>query len=325
MNTMLGCGIIALIRSLRGKPKDLLIAKEISLKLPYAIAFAINMGVAPLLFIQVLYGNFIYTSSVLMGWYWLSVIGIVIIAYYSAYLFDFKFEALGPSRNIVIGICVILMLLVAFIFTNNMTLMLRPEKWTQYFTNARGTILNLSEPMLIPRYLHFVCASIAVGGLFLAIVGQIKTKKAKTEDQGPEEMISSGMFWFFHATVIQIPIGIWFAASLPKDIMLLFFGSSHFATILMICALAGTIAALFFGFKRHIWFSTGSVVFTIIFMVLIRNILRLAYLKPYFKLSDIPFEPQYSPMIVFLVTLIAGIGLVFYMLKLATKRKKEAL
>ncbi len=119
MNTMLGCGIIALIRSLRGKPQDLLIAKEISLKLPYTIAFAINMGVAPLLFIQVLYGNFIYTSSVLMGWYWLSVIGIVIIAYYSAYLFDFKFEALGSSRNIVIGICYVDMQRVGYKWTSS--------------------------------------------------------------------------------------------------------------------------------------------------------------------------------------------------------------
>jgi len=167
MNAMLGTGIIALVKSLKGTRQDLPIAKEISLKLPYTIAFTINMGVAPLLFIQVLYGNFIYTSSVLMGWYWLSIIGILIIAYYSAYLFDFKFDTLGSARSIFIAVCVILMLLVAFLFTSNITLMLTPEKWVRYFSNAGGTILNLSEPTLIPRFLHFVCASIAIGGLFL--------------------------------------------------------------------------------------------------------------------------------------------------------------
>jgi hypothetical protein len=325
MNAMLGCGIIALVSSIRSRPQDLFIAKEISLKLPYTIAFAVNLGVAPFLFMQVLYGNFIYTSSVLMGWYWLSVIGIIIIAYYSAYLFDFKFDLLGPFRTISISICVVLMLLVAFLFTNNMTLMLTPEKWVQYFSNARGTILNFSEPILIPRYLHFVCASIAVGGLFLAIIGKIKIKTNKDiENHVFEEMISSGMEWFSYATLLQIITGLWFAASLPRDILSLFLGGSTIATLLAIFSLIGAGLAIFFGFKKQIWLSTGSVVFTIVGMVLMRAMVRSAYLKPYFVLSDLKIAPQYSPMVIFIVTFVSGVCLVGYMLKLATKRKKEA-
>lgn len=323
MNAMLGTGIIALVKSLKGTQKDLPIAKEISLKLPYTIAFTINMGVAPLLFIQVLYGNFIYTSSVLMGWYWLSIIGILIIAYYSAYLFDFKFDTLGSARSIFIAVCVILMLLTAFLFTSNITLMLTPEKWPRYFSNPGGTILNLSEPTLIPRYLHFVCASIAVGGLFLAIVGKIKTKiKTGKGNDNFEEMISSGMKWFSYATLVQIVIGFWFALSIPTDIILLFLGGSNSATLLLLCGLTGAGTALFFGFKKRVWPSTGAVVFTVVVMVLIRDMVRTAYLKPYFALSDLKVEPQYSPMIIFIVTLIAGIGLIGYMLKLATKQRE---
>jgi hypothetical protein len=324
MNAMLGTGIIALVKSLKGTQQDLPIAKEISLKLPYTIAFTINMGVAPLLFIQVLYGNFIYTSSVLMGWYWLSIIGILIIAYYSAYLFDFKFDTLGSTRSIFIAVCVILMLLTAFLFTSNITLMLTPEKWPRYFSNAGGTILNLSEPTLIPRYLHFVCASIAVGGLFLAIVGKIKAKKRKIGkvNDNFEEMVSSGMKWFSYATLVQIVIGFWFAFSIPTDIILLFLGGSNSATLLLLCGLTGAGTALFFGFKQRVWPSTGAVVFTIVVMVLIRDMVRTAYIKPYFTLSDLKVEPQYSPMILFIVTLIIGIGLIGYMLKLATNQRK---
>ncbi len=323
MNAMLGTGIIALIKSLKGTRQDLSIAKEISLKLPYTIAFTINVGVAPLLFIQVLYGNFIYTSSVLMGWYWLSIIGILIIAYYSAYLFDFKFDTLGSARSIFIAVCVILMLLTAFLFTSNITLMLTPEKWTRYFSNPGGTILNLSEPTLIPRYLHFVCASIAVGGLFLAIVGKIKAKiKTGKENDNFKAMISSGMKWFSYATLVQVIIGFWFAISLPNDIILLFLGGSSFATLLFFSGLTGVGTALFFGFNKRVWPSTGAVVFTIIVMVLMRDMVRAAYLNPYFTLSDLKVEPQYSPMNIFIVTLIIGIGLIGYMLKLATKQRE---
>jgi len=320
MNAMLGAGIIALFKSLKGTRQDLSIAKEISLKIPYTIAFTINMGVAPLLFIQVLYGNFIYTSSILMGWYWLLIIGILIIAYYSAYLYDFKFDALDSARNIFIAVSVILILLIAFLFTNNITLMLTPEKWIRYFSNPGGTVLNLTEPTLIPRYLHFVCASLAIGGLFLAMVG-----KAKNKEGSPpfEAMISSGMKWFSYATLAQIIIGFWFAVALPNHIILLFLGGSRLGTLLFFSGLAGAGAALYFGFNKRVWPSAGTVVFTVVVMVLIRDMVRTAYLEPYFALSDLKVETQYSPMILFLITLMAGIGLIGYMLKLATKRKKE--
>lgn len=321
MNAMLGTGMIALVKSLKGKRQDLPLAKEISLKLPYTIAFTINMGVAPLLFIQVLYGNFIYTSSVLMGWYWLLIIGILIIAYYSAYLFDFKFDALGTARSVFIALCVILMLLIAFIFTSNITLMLTPEKWIRYFSNAGGTILNLSEPTLIPRYLHFVCASLAVGGLFLAMVGKVKAKKGNHHFAA---MISSGMKWFSYATLVQIIIGFWFAISLPNHIILLFLGDSSLATLLFFSGLIGSGAALYFGFNKRVWPSAGAAIFTVVVMVVIRDMVRAAYLKPYFSLSDLKVEPQYSPMILFMVTLITGIGLIGYMLRLVTKRKQES-
>ncbi len=320
MNAMVGSAVIAMVRSIRSNllSHDLTIAKHVSQKLPYTIAFTVNMGVAPLLFIQVLYGGFIYTSSVLMGWYWLSIIGIVITAYYCAYIFDFRFDSLGRSRTIFISASVILMLVTGFLFTCNMTLMLTPEKWVQYFSNPRGTILNLSQPMLIPRYLHFVCASIAVGGLFLALFGKVKTK-----GEEDNEMIMSGMKWFFNATFVQIIIGIWFAASLPQDIVHLFLGRSTSATLYALGALAGAAAALFFGYKRQVWQAAASLVFTVIFMALVRNMVRIQYLKPYFTLSDLKISPQYIPMALFIVTLAAGSGLIFYMVRLASKVKKE--
>lgn len=68
---------------------------------------------------QVLYGHFIYTSSILMAVYWLSIILRLIIAYYAAYIYDFKFNQMGRSRTIFISISVILLLWIGFVFTNN--------------------------------------------------------------------------------------------------------------------------------------------------------------------------------------------------------------
>jgi len=321
VNVMLGTCIIALIKSITGKEQDIFQAKEVSLNLPYAIAFAVNMGVAPLLFIQVLYGSFIYTSSVLMGWYWLMIIPILIIAYYSAYLFDFKFDSLGSARNVVIFFCTLLLLFIAFLFVNNITLMLTPEKWTEYFTNPKGTILNLSEVTLIPRYLHFVFASLAVGGLSISILGKIKHGK---DPDHYSPMIFSGMKWFFYGTLVQVFIGAWFLMSLPKNISSLFVGGNFFATFLLVAGLVFALIVLYSGFKEKVWTSSIMIFLLTIIMVLMRDIVRTAYLKPYFSLSDLKIEPQYSPLIFFLISIVIGISIIAYMLRLVATRKKEA-
>jgi hypothetical protein len=67
MNTMLGTGIIALVSHLKNPKSALPVTADISKKLPYTIAFTVNMGVPPLLFLQVLYGHLFYVSSVLMA------------------------------------------------------------------------------------------------------------------------------------------------------------------------------------------------------------------------------------------------------------------
>jgi hypothetical protein len=50
-------------------------------------------GVPPLLFAQVLYGRALYTSSVLIGVYWISIIGILMLTYWLLYRFTARLEA----------------------------------------------------------------------------------------------------------------------------------------------------------------------------------------------------------------------------------------
>ncbi len=318
MNVMLGSAIMALIGDIRNKDQDSKISKDISTKLPYTIAFTINLGVAPFLFLQVLYGQFIYVSSVLMAVYWLSLIGILILLYYSAYIYDFRFDKMPGTRTVFIGITVVLALIVAFMFTNNMTLMLGPEKWKGYFDNRSGTLLNLGDPTLWPRYLHFVVASVAVGGLFQALLGKLRKNIPDRENR-----INQGMRWFTYATVLQVLIGFWFLISLPQEIMLSFMGGSGLNTAILLIGLLAAVLTLAFGFTRRVWPATASTVLTIAFMALMRDFVRIEYLQPYFHPSDLKVNPQYSPMIVFFLALVIGLGLVAYMLNLAAKSSKE--
>jgi hypothetical protein len=321
MNAMLGTALIALVREMRTPATDPPPCRDIAGKLPYTIAFAVNFGVAPLLFLQVLYGHFIYTSSILMGVYWLSIIGLLILAYYSAYLYKMADGLSATARRLTIGTSLLLLLTIAFFFVNNMTLMLTPQAWDVYFQRPGTTLLNLADPILIPRYLHFVVASVAVGGLFLAMLAYFQRKKG---EPGAEKRLHAGMQWFTSATVVQIGIGILFFFSLPKNVYQLFVGDSPLHTILFAAALLAVFFSLYFANKQRVWPTTSALAATVLFMVLIRDLVRQAYLAPYFHPADLQVVPQWSPLFLFLTILVLGVAVVIYMLRLAARVPEEA-
>ncbi|MBU0483020.1 MAG: hypothetical protein KKB30_00720 [Proteobacteria bacterium] len=315
MNVMVGGGIIALFNHLRNPAQPSPLVRDLSRKFPTTIAIAVNFGVAPLLFLQVLYGHFMYVSSVLMAVYWLSVVGMLIVAYYSAYFYNMRFDALAEDAPKVLGLSVVLLMMIGFVFSNNMTLMLNPQKWTAYFDHAGGTMLNLCDPTLFPRYLHFMTASLAIGGLAIALLNLYRKKKG---DPDADRLIKQGMSWFSFATAGQIVLGIIFLTVLPSEVRTLFLGGSVWHTSLLIFGISGAVLLLFFGFKKMVLSTTVLTGLIVLVMVLIRDLVRRAYLAPYFSTSDLQVASvtQYLLLLLFVVVLLLGFGVMFYVLKL---------
>jgi hypothetical protein len=314
MNAMLGSAIIGLVSELRKPSEPPPLARDLAGSLPFLIAFAVNFGVAPLLFLQVLYGHFMYTSSVLMAVYWLSVVGALILVYASTYYRRIRYDDLGGKRVRFLGLAVFLLLAIGFIFSNNMTLMLRPEAWTGYFTHRGGTLLNLSDPTLIPRWLHFMTASVAVGGLFVALVGRWRNDTGR---------VTTGLRWFTYATLVQITVGLVFLISLPDSIRILFLGDSTLHTSLLLAGVVLALAAVGLAMADLLWPCVAAAGLTVSIMILMRDLLRRAFLAPYFAPTDLEVVPQYSPMIVFFLSLVIGLGIVGYMLVLAARAVRE--
>lgn len=316
MNVMLGTAFIALVNLLRGGGLPNPLPREISARLPFFIAFTINFGIAPLLFVQVLYGHFLYTSSILMANFWILIIFILIAGYYLAYLFDYRYDALHGGRVIVIGLAVMALLTVAFAMTTNFTLMQRPDAWTRYFSQPTGLLLNLGDPTLIPRYLHFVAAAIAIGGLSIAMYYEFRRSRGDGEAAG---LVRSGCYWFSFATIVNFGFGFWFFGSLPPEV---FNVASLNGTLIAILLLAGivlgavsVIAAMQFKVRTALF----TILPTVFVMILIRDLVRAAYLKPWFSVSDLEVVPQYSPLLVFLLFLAGGAALIGWMMKLVRR------
>jgi hypothetical protein len=319
MNIMLGTGLIAF-----GAPyfrKDVLpMNKAIAKALPISIAFTINLGVAPLLFLQVLYGQFLYTSSILMAVFWLSIVGMLILSYYAAYIYTLNNDKLGLGR-LTITLAVLLLLGVGFLFCNNISIMQMPETWLNYFNNRSGWLLNMGDAALVPRYLHFVASAVAIGGLAIALYFDFQKKNGNTE---ADQWIKHGCNWFMYATFVNFGIGFWFLGALPESAYnpATFLGKTF---IIMIFGSIFTIVmAVAYAYQYRLIHASVYAAATVLLMTLARDALRLSYLKPYFNLKDLPQVSQYSPFIVFLVFLIIGTRLVWWMLKTLATDKEVA-
>ena len=100
MNVVLGGSILALHWRLSRRTDSATPRAEVvaafARALPVAVAAAVTFGVAPLLFVQVLYGRVFFTSSILMAWWWLAVVPLVVFAYSGAYLLGISVGGSDP-------------------------------------------------------------------------------------------------------------------------------------------------------------------------------------------------------------------------------------
>ncbi len=85
---LLGGLLVAVVLSLfRSSPHAGVAARALARRLTVVMTFVINLGVPPLLFAQVLYGRALYTSSVLIGLYWIAIIPVLMLTYWLLYRF----------------------------------------------------------------------------------------------------------------------------------------------------------------------------------------------------------------------------------------------
>jgi hypothetical protein len=248
------------------------------------------------------------------------VIPILILAYYGAYLFVKKWEkAPGWSRA---GLVVtsLFLLYVAFMFVNNSTLAIRPERWELFAGQPGGWNLNLGEPTLWPRYLHFLIAALAIGALGRAIF----YKFSAMDEQEKETQIRRNLKTFGWLTLIQIAIGTWFWLTMPEPVWKNVMGGSLFATIMMVVGWLTALLILHSAFTGRLNMAMILGAIQVLVMVIIRDLARAAYLNEIFQPAQLENMGELSPLVAFLLVFVIGLGALFYMIRLIFKSKTQA-
>jgi len=320
MNVMVGTAFIALVSHVRDDSASFSCTETISRTLPFTIAFTVNFGVAPLLFAQVLYGHLMYASSILMAVFWLSIVGLLFGTYSLAYVYTYRYAQLGNRRFLVIGLITMLLLAIAFIFVNNLTLMQEPTHWSRYFDQPQGRLLNLADPMLLPRYLHFMVSAVAVGGLAIALFFYWQGDKNAPAAQ---HWIASGCRWFSYATLVNFAIGLWFLTALPKGLLTASNTTSQLLLLSLGSGILFALAAVVFGGARRVIPALSCTLATIALMIAARSLLRTALLAPWFSVAQLPLTPAYPPLFFFLFFLTAGLALIVWMVRFTLRSRRD--
>ncbi len=324
MNVALGGTAVAAVSDFlgrrRGDERYRRLARDVASLLPIALAVTITLGVAPLLFIQTLYGQFFYTSSILLAWPWLMVVPLVIVAYYGIYLYAWQGERLGDRRIWVGAGSALLLAVVAFLYVNNITLMLTPDRWHDiYASHSNGLFLNTADGTLVPRLLHFLVAAPAVAGAALVVYALFM--KSRAPNGYWAWAARYGAVWFLVPTLLQAALGPLFLFQLPSAVRDPFVGDDTLRTALLIAGIAAAVlgllamaAALRLRNPLPPGLAGGFCVVTAVgLMSVTRHFVRDQYLSPHFSTGNLAVSSQTGLIALFFAALVAGLLVVAYM------------
>lgn len=150
---------------IRGTGESTAILKE---WMPFMLSGAITAGVAPLLFLQILYKREYYTANLLLFNRWMAILPVLIVGFYSLYLLKSRWLT-RRAGWVAAAVAVVPILCVAFTgysWTENHLLSVRsPAFWGEFYA-TRAQIYH--DPQLLPRLLVWAVGSVPTLVLVLA-------------------------------------------------------------------------------------------------------------------------------------------------------------
>lgn len=323
VNVLLGGSVLATLAGTGKKPIQTFFVNANS----WAISFAITFGIAPLLFVQVLYGRFFYTATILVAGSWLGMLGLLMIGYYLNYAAKFRL-AKGQTAGIALPLSALCFLTISLIQVMVNLLHLQPSRWEGVWTQAKSA---LADPTFLPRWLHFLLASLAMAGALLAYWA---VRRSQTEPSSAElpETARFGVKAALFTTVAQLVVGFWLLLALPSPVLSAFMkggaattlplGLGILAGIGLLVVLAGIRDPLAEATKvrRALEFLVGAIVL----MIVTRHQLREVYLAEWKPLEGAQVAPQWGIFLIFLVTFVIGVALTVYAMVKAATDKPQA-
>jgi hypothetical protein len=310
-------------------------------QMPVVLAYGINLGIVPLLFVQVAYAKVFYPATTLMAWFWLAIIALLIPAYYGVYFYSAALREGGPPMNVLrraVGWAAALMLIgIGFLFVNGWSLMADVGAWPDLWRGhgsagtVHGTGLNVGNHAFFPRWLMFFGLALTTTAAWAFVDAAWFARRERPEYRRwatglAWKLYTVGMVWF-------AVCGSWYLAHWPAEIR-----SEMLQWPLMVLTAATALSPglpllLLLKAQRQSAGEPSRLAAAIVglaqFGVLginavSRQIVQNLEIGRHFPVLEQATDVQWSPLVAFLAIFVLGLGVVAWMVAQVMKTDSTA-
>ncbi|MCG8405644.1 MAG: hypothetical protein MI923_10645 [Phycisphaerales bacterium] len=249
--------------------------------LPFAISAAITAGVAPLLFIQILYKENFYTANLLLSHRWMAIVPVLIVGFYLSYLLKSKTIERWPSiLRVLVGVGVFAcFLFTAYSWTENHLLSTEdPGTWSDFYVSPS---FIYQHPQLLPRMLLWSVGAIPTMVTLVAWQLRYKTKSDRVDSLSSENRRLSLLA--LAGIVLSLACGGFYYSAMDSSMDRIM--TSSLALLYLIIAVLGLMVQSFSWTVvllrqrldfRWLTITTIGLVMTILGMSVVREAIRLS-------------------------------------------------
>ena len=290
-------------------------ARRMSAQLPVMMALGINFAIVPLLFLQTTYYKAFYTATILTAWFWLAVIPIIIVGYYSLYIAAFSVERRG--RMILFSILASLCFFcIAILNTNGISLMVSSELWegmiakTSHYGAVLGTAHNFDNPVLWMRLATMFGLGLLTAGVWATFDAHFLMRK------NAENVPVNYRQWATTLALVMALIGAailtgteWYLKTVGGTEVYPYFGGVLLVAyaVVFVLLLAKTGSATVVGVAAALQF------LTLAGFGVIRQIGQNIGMATLVDVSVLPENVQWDTLIAFLLCFLLGVGVIIWM------------
>lgn len=332
LDLTLGGTLLAAVARLRsggrpGDPRTVLAGRLVSIN-TYGISLTITTGVAPLLFVQVLYQQFFYTATILIAAVWLGLLVLLMVGYYAVYVYKFRGAPVpGAAGTAWLGLAAVLFVAIAMIQVAVNLIHAQPGGWAAL---AEHPWSILADPTYLPRLLHFLLGAVAVSAL---VVAWWAVRRARTGgDAATERPIARFAWrWALGATALQVVDGFLLLMLLPGPVLTAVAGGG--AATLLPLGLAVLLGVGLLVMLARVDDPTGSpalvtgalavVGLTVALMAVTRHQVRFFYLEPATSTQVPEVAAQWGNFALFALLLVVALAVVGAMVRLVVVHRRE--
>lgn len=326
VNLSLGTTCLAALGRLKGGERWGRLAGGMARAATASVSGAILLGVAPLLFVQVIYDPFWYASSGLSAAWAIGFIFILMAGYASLYLAGGDNAGAGAAFA---GFSFAMFLLAGFIMHVIGFQLLQPEKWLGWYTShgAASTAGTVLHDFSIPRFLHFIVPAFAATGVFLMLYSWYFRAREDADAAYLDWAGRLGSGMAFHATALEIVTGFLWLMVIPRDLSF----RSHPLFLLGLTMGLGLLGLLYAAWKREkdhhrfAWPAAAAMLATMLEMAAAREALRARTLARFgYAISDHRLNLDWGSTALFFGSFVPCLAVLAWLLAVAYQSGRVA-